>query len=56
MIYAITDEVHQSFVPERDCMVRDMCIDGLGAFMGVVFYICIVAIVKKLILKKWRKS
>ena len=52
VIYAVTDEVHQNFVPGRACMIRDMFIDSLGAFFGLVFYVCVVAIVKKLILKK----
>ena len=34
--YAISDEVHQLFVPGRSCELRDMCIDAAGIFCGVM--------------------
>ena len=42
--YAISDEVHQSFVPGRSCQFTDVCIDSGGVLVGVtiaflVFYI-----------------
>ena len=33
-IYAISDEVHQMFVPGRACMIKDIVIDTLGAIPG----------------------
>jgi hypothetical protein len=33
--YAATDEFHQYFVPGRSCEFRDVCIDALGALVGV---------------------
>jgi VanZ family protein len=38
LLYAISDEIHQSFVPGRDASWIDLIIDGLGAMsaMGVV--------------------
>lgn len=33
--YAITDEVHQLFIPGRSGEVSDVVIDGLGVAMGV---------------------
>ncbi len=33
--YAISDELHQRFVPGRSCEWRDVCIDGLGAALGI---------------------
>ncbi|MBQ4592165.1 MAG: VanZ family protein [Clostridia bacterium] len=44
-LYAVSDEVHQYFVPGRACMLRDMLIDTCGAACGVAvisFLICIV--------------
>ncbi|SES82271.1 VanZ family protein [Anaerobranca gottschalkii] len=38
VIYAITDEVHQVFVPGRSGEVRDVLIDSIGAFAGIVIY------------------
>jgi hypothetical protein len=49
VVYAATDEFHQYFVPGRSCEFRDVCIDGLGALIGV----CIVWLV---IARPWKKS
>ena len=35
-VYAVTDEIHQLFVPGRSCEIRDMCIDSCGVLVGVV--------------------
>lgn len=35
LVYAISDEWHQSFVPGREPKVRDVVIDGLGSGLGV---------------------
>jgi VanZ family protein len=35
-LYGIIDEVHQYFVPGRDCNVRDWLADTLGAILAVV--------------------
>ena len=34
--YAVTDEIHQYFVPGRSCEVRDMLIDACGTAVGVL--------------------
>jgi VanZ family protein len=36
VLFAITDEWHQSFVPSRDGNPRDVVIDGFGALAGVL--------------------
>ena len=36
MLYAISDEVHQAFVPGRACRVFDMLLDSVGASAGVL--------------------
>lgn len=33
-VYAVTDEIHQLFVPERACAFADVCIDSCGAALG----------------------
>ena len=38
IIYAITDEVHQMFVPGRAFQLLDIMIDSLGSFLGLVLY------------------
>ncbi|MER2026713.1 MAG: VanZ family protein [Lachnospiraceae bacterium] len=35
-LYAMTDEIHQSFVPGRSCELRDMGIDSCGVLAGVL--------------------
>ena len=34
--YAVTDEIHQLFVPGRSCEFRDICIDAIGVLAGVL--------------------
>ena len=34
-VYAVSDELHQHFVPGRSCEVRDMIIDACGVRVGV---------------------
>jgi VanZ family protein len=36
VLYAVTDEVHQYFVPGRCCELRDVLIDACGVAAGVV--------------------
>jgi VanZ family protein len=33
VLYAVSDEIHQSFVPLRNATVRDVFIDSLGIFL-----------------------
>lgn len=35
-VYAVTDEIHQIFVPGRSCEVKDMLIDSSGAALGML--------------------
>ena len=35
-VYAVTDEIHQIFVPGRGPSVIDVTIDAVGAFLGVL--------------------
>lgn len=46
IIYAITDEVHQLFVPGRSGQVKDVYIDSLGVILGVCVLLFIVKIVQ----------
>ncbi|MEZ7736260.1 VanZ family protein [Gemella sanguinis] len=36
MFYAITDEIHQLFVPGRDGNIKDVALDTCGAFFGIL--------------------
>ncbi|MBR5312083.1 MAG: VanZ family protein [Clostridia bacterium] len=46
-LYAVSDEVHQYFVPGRACMLRDMLIDTCGAACGVAAVSFLIYIVRK---------
>lgn len=46
-LYAISDEIHQYFVPGRACTFIDMIIDTCGAFIGIVLI--------HLIEKRWKE-
>lgn len=50
-VYAITDEVHQLFVPGRSGMIKDVFIDTLGIITGVIVCIIIFRIVNIIINK-----
>ena len=34
--YAVTDEIHQLFIPGRSGEIRDVCIDSLGIIIGII--------------------
>ena len=38
LIYAASDEWHQSFVPSRGGTIHDVLIDGAGAALGLVLW------------------
>lgn len=35
-LYAVSDEIHQAFVPTRECALRDVIIDCIGAAVGLL--------------------
>ena len=38
VLYGVSDELHQSFVPGRDASVLDVVVDTIGATIAVVFW------------------
>ncbi len=49
ILYAISDEVHQAFVPGRGPGVTDVLIDSAGAIVGIWMYRAVGRIKKKVI-------
>ena len=47
VLYAVSDEIHQYFVPGRACMLRDMLIDTCGAACGVAAVSFLIYMVRK---------
>ncbi|EJO5346041.1 VanZ family protein [Clostridium botulinum] len=46
ILYACSDELHQLFIPGRDGKIRDVLIDSIGVFIGIVI-IYIFQFIKK---------
>ena len=38
IIYAISDEIHQLFVPGRACQIKDILIDSVGSITGIYLF------------------
>ena len=36
VLYAVSDEIHQAFVPGRACRLFDVALDSFGAFLGIM--------------------
>ena len=51
LIYAISDEIHQSFIPERTASPIDVGIDTLGVFLGIIIVLIIISVYKALMEK-----
>ena len=47
--YSLTDEIHQMFIPGRSGEIRDILIDSLGAFFGILICIVFLRLVGKII-------
>lgn len=52
IFYAITDEIHQAFIPGRSNEIRDVLIDSLGALTGILISIAIAKIYRKITKKE----
>lgn len=48
LIYAISDEYHQSFVPGRSAEIRDIVIDTVGVIVGIIFVLVLISVYKAL--------
>lgn len=44
VLYAVSDEVHQLFVPERACRIFDVGVDALGCVIGGLCFYCLAKI------------
>lgn len=55
LCYAVSDEIHQYFVPGRAYQLSDIMCDTLGCFLGVAFVSIICIICRKIWIKKSQK-
>lgn len=47
LVYAVSDELHQLFVPGRACSVSDFLIDSAGIFLSTFLYLFTIRIRNK---------
>ncbi len=52
MAYAVTDEIHQLYVPGRSCEIRDVLIDTCGSAVGALICLVIVLLLELRRIKK----
>jgi VanZ family protein len=46
-LYATSDEIHQLFVAQRECHIRDVFIDSCGVAFGALIVLLIIHLHKK---------
>ena len=46
-LYAVSDEIHQYFVPGRSCQFSDMLLDSCGAAVGIGVLLLIVWLIRR---------
>ena len=46
-LYATSDEIHQLFVADRECHIRDIFIDSCGVALGALIVLLIIHLHKK---------
>ena len=51
IIYAITDEIHQYFIPGRACRFSDILIDASGSFAYAIF----IKMLRRMLIRKSNK-
>ena len=47
VLYAVSDEIHQVFVPGRSCELRDMFIDSIGVLLGSLFITVLFLLIRR---------
>lgn len=52
VMYAISDEIHQAFIPERTAKVTDVLIDSAGVLIGIGIVLLLLKITKTVIKNK----
>lgn len=56
LLYAISDEIHQYYVPGRSCEVRDMAIDFSGVILGSALVMIIILLYRRGNKRKTQKT
>ncbi len=53
IIYAISDEIHQSFIPGRGPQLTDVILDSMGVLTGIFLTIFALEIIRKFVNNKY---
>ena len=56
ILFAISDEIHQHFVPGRSAQVIDVLVDSAGALAGILFFLLIINLKTKISKQKTVKK
>ena len=56
VLYAATDEFHQSFIPGRSCELRDVLVDSSGALCGLIAAFVLLSVLYCLLHKEVQKG
>lgn len=56
LLYAISDEIHQSFVPGRSPLVKDVVIDTAGVLVGILLVIFVAGLYGLISKRRSRKK
>lgn len=56
ILYAISDEIHQFFVPGRSCRIFDVFVDTCGLITGITIYIIIIKIINRIMKRQESKD
>lgn len=52
ILYSVSDEIHQYFVPERACRIFDVFVDSCGSLTGILVFALLIFIIEKIINRK----
>ena len=47
LLYAISDEIHQTFVPGRSGQISDVILDTSGALLGIITAFLIIKLLRR---------
>jgi VanZ family protein len=47
VLYGVSDEIHQSFVPDRTGRPSDVLIDAIGAAIGVALAVALLSAIER---------
>ena len=56
VLYSVSDEIHQYFVPGRACRLFDVFVDSCGSLTGILVFLLLIFIILRIINRKNKNS